>query len=998
MVSFSPKGRSLSPVIVFLFFFTLFSAPADGQTFDFISYGVEEGLSQSEARCAMQDSRGMLWVGTAGGGVCSFDGSRFHEYGQRDGLAGQMVFCMAEDSAGNLWFGTNTGVSRYDGKKFSMFDRTGPGLDETRAILPKKDVVWIGVPSGIFEHSADGKMKRVATLENLTSLCLDQDGITWAGAGHTLYRFGSNDKDPVALDLGAGVIHSLCSDQHGLIYIGLDNRLMIYNSSVGTFVENSLTEMLSGKDVSDISYDHNGMFWVATMNNLVIKYAAPGTITRYDKSNGLEAESVYHIAEDNTHHIWMATREQSLLKLRSEAFTYFGNVAGMGSTTVFRILEDHAGRMWIGSNQDGLYYYKDNRSVPVLNNGKPFSHPVALVEDARQQMWVGHLNGVACLVNDRPVKQLLPGERVRALLADSKGNLWIGTFGHGVYVYNGSTMTHYTAQQNDLPGEYVHAIYEDKKGNIWLGTNNGLSCYNGKNFTPFGIDDGLCNTYVGSITEDQYGNIWFHTDACIMRYDGKKFMSYTDANGLASNTFYLIAFDAEGRLWAGTNKGIDRVTLNKEGHVLSVKNFSRNEGFRGIECNSRAVCLSRDGCLWFGTVKGVIRYDPAREPSSHVQPPVHINSIRLFLEPTDWTKSGVAETGWYHLPAKLELDHSNNHLTFFYEAINLQNPQSTRYRFMLAGFDSTWQPVTSATEITYANLPPGQYVFRVMASDGEEVWNPEPAVSGLITIAPPPPPFWLQPWFIIFSIVAFGGVLYWIIEGRTRRIRRQKELLEQEVRERTAEISRQNEEKTLMLKEIHHRVKNNLQVISSLLNLQAEGIQDKRVLALFEDGRHRVNSMALIHEKMYQSKNLVNIDIRNYIDELVRSLIDAYDSNKNIHLHTEIEDHLFRIDTIVPLGLILNEIISNAMKYAFTEMEDGELRVSLRKTGPNRFMLEVGDNGKGIPATINFEDAESLGMQLILMLSDQINGKATLLRGTGTTYRIEFVEETKDRF
>src|SRR4051812_35749844 len=151
-----------------------------------------------------------------------------------------------------------------------------------------------------------------------------------------------------------------------------------------------------------------------------------------------------------------------------------------------------------------------------------------------------------------------------------------------------------------------------------------------------------------------------------------------------------------------------------------------------------------------------------------------------------------------------------------------------------------------------------------------------------------------------------------------------------------------------MLKEIHHRVKNNLQVISSLLNLQADGITDKRVLTLFEDCRHRVNSMALIHEKMYQSNTLVNIDIRSYIDELIRSLIDAYETDKPIHLHTDIEEHPFRIDTIVPLGLILNEIISNSMKYAFQDKTEGDLYISLHKKEGNHFVLEVSDNGKGL--------------------------------------------------
>lgn len=533
---------------------------------------------------------------------------------------------------------------------------------------------------------------------------------------------------------------------------------------------------------------------------------------------------------------------------------------------------------------------------------------------------------------------------------------------------------------------------------MWIGTGGGLCRTDGKTFRSYGAGDGLCNAYVGSLVEDPWGNIWFHTDECIMRFDGNVFTSYTDENGLASNTFYLLAFDNDSNLWVGTNKGIDRVKVDAAGKFHSVKNYSRNEGFRGIECNSRAVCVSKDGCLWFGTVKGVIKYNPSKEEKENIQPIVHLGAIRLFLETTDWGWTGVEEKGFYHLPDKLSLSYEQNHLTFLYQAVNLQNPQSTKYIFMLTGFDSTWQPVTTATEITYANLPPGNYTFHVKAANNGTGWNVPEAVSCPIIILPAPPPFYARWWFILFALALTGGSLYYISVGRNRRIVHQKELLEHEVHERTLEISKQNEEKTLMLKEIHHRVKNNLQVISSLLNLQAEGISDKHVLALFEDLRHRVNSMALIHEKMYQSKNLVNIDIGNYIDELIGSLIDAYDSNKAIHLKTDIEDHPFRIDTIVPLGLILNEIISNSLKYAFADKNEGNLFVSLHKKETNKFLLIVSDDGKGIPDGINFKTADSLGMQLINMLSGQINAKVELDNEKGTKYIIEFSENVKDRF
>ncbi len=980
----------------------------NAQKLDFVSYTVEEGLSQSEARSVYQDSRGYLWVGTAGGGVCKFDGNEFTEYSHKQGLEGTFINQIAEDSLGNMWFGTsNAGASRYDGKSFVRYDyKKGLGSNNVTAISCSKDRVYIGTSEGLYEFDVElEQLRRITSVRNITALHSTRAGDLFVGADTILYRYESGQLQIISFPNSSGQKHitTLGSDDAGLLYVGCDNGLMLYKHATKLWSDNAVTTALSLKKISHITRDHLGSIWIATLNNLVIRAETDGHMTMYNSSNGLVADNIYMIVEDDTRHIWMATKEQSLLKLRSEAFNYYDDIDGLGSTTVFRILEDHSGKMWVGSNDDGLYTYvpgeenSSGASHAVLNGGVPFKQPVALCEDSSKRIWVGHFNGATCLVNERPVKTILNGIRVRAFCADSKGNLWIGTWGSGLYKDDGKTLTNYTVKSGDLPQDYIHDIFEDSKGNIWLGTGAGLVKYDSYRFQTF-MNKDFCNSYIGAIREDRNGRIWFYTDLCVMRYDGATYTSFDQDDGLASNTVFLIEFDAEGRLWIGTNKGLDCVTLNDQSNITSVRNYGKNEGFRGIECNSRAVCLRRNEELWFGTVKGVISYNPANDQADIIEPNVHLTGIRLFLEKTDWTWSGGAQGGWFQLPSELTLEHDHNQLTFLYEGIHLQSPSSIHYKFMLAGFDSIWQPITSQTEFTYTNLPPGQYKFRVVASNGQNVWNVTPAESGLITILPPPVPFWATWWFVLLVIAAVGGILYYITVLRNRIVKKQREALEEEIRLRTQEISRQNEEKSLMLKEIHHRVKNNLQIISSLLNLHADTIQDQRVLSLFEDLRHRVNSMALIHEKMYQSKNLVNIDIAGYIDELIRTLIDAYDSNKSIRLKTDIGQIEFKIDTIVPLGLILSEIVSNSLKYAFGGRDDGEISISMKKIGTNMFSLEVGDNGSGVPEGIQFTTTESLGMMLIRMLTEQLNGNVTMNSEKGTHYKIVFKEEVKERF
>ncbi|HEY3361702.1 MAG TPA: PAS domain S-box protein [Methanosarcina sp.] len=199
-------------------------------------------------------------------------------------------------------------------------------------------------------------------------------------------------------------------------------------------------------------------------------------------------------------------------------------------------------------------------------------------------------------------------------------------------------------------------------------------------------------------------------------------------------------------------------------------------------------------------------------------------------------------------------------------------------------------------------------------------------------------------------------------------------------------------------KEIHHRIKNNLQVISSLLDLQAEKFRDKEVLEAFRESQSRVLSMSLIHEELYKGKGADTLDFSIYLQNLAENLFQTYSlSSKNIHLNTDLEENtFFDMDVAVPLGIIVNELVSNSLKHAFTEGEEGEIRVKLCREEINdemskfRFSLTVSDNGKGIPENLELENLESLGLQLVSTLVDQLNGKIELKRDLGTEFKILF--------
>jgi two-component sensor histidine kinase len=203
-------------------------------------------------------------------------------------------------------------------------------------------------------------------------------------------------------------------------------------------------------------------------------------------------------------------------------------------------------------------------------------------------------------------------------------------------------------------------------------------------------------------------------------------------------------------------------------------------------------------------------------------------------------------------------------------------------------------------------------------------------------------------------------------------------------------------EKEALLKEIHHRVKNNLQVISSVLRLQSDYIKDERVLALFKDSQNRIRSMALIHEKLHQSSNLLKINFEDYLRDLADNLLRSYAANvQAATLCTEAAGVWLNIDTAIPCGLIINELVSNALKHAFPALtSDNEISVEIVRSEDNQLTLTVRDNGIGFPPDLDFRNTDSLGLELVCVFTEQLEGTIKLDRtvGAGTTFTITFSE------
>lgn len=233
-----------------------------------------------------------------------------------------------------------------------------------------------------------------------------------------------------------------------------------------------------------------------------------------------------------------------------------------------------------------------------------------------------------------------------------------------------------------------------------------------------------------------------------------------------------------------------------------------------------------------------------------------------------------------------------------------------------------------------------------------------------------------------------------LVQERTAELTRTNLRLQAEIAERKSaeeQVKASLQEKEVLLKEIHHRVKNNLQVISSLLNLQSNYIEDRQILDVLEDSRHRIRSMALIHEKLYQSGNLARVDFGEYIRDLARYLFRAQSEHvRNIRLNTQTDMVYLNIDIAVPCGLVLNELITNSLKYAFPAGRSGEITVTCRADHEDQITLTVSDNGIGFPPDLDLQNTNSLGLNLVHLLTEQLGGTLRLDTCQGTDFTLAF--------
>jgi len=829
------KNHTLNAALLLqclLFFVSTLSA----QTTSFIYYGVEQGLSQSQVQDLAQDDDGNLWIATLSG-LTKYNGREFKTFSRKDSLAEDWVTAMCKDKNGNIWLGHWAGgVSVYNNKTKKIENLN---LEEytrfktvTAIVQDASQRFWLSTEgSGIFVYDPTNKKmislnkKDGLSSDNVYDICLDQKGNIWIATdiGITIYDTKANLTSSTSysiLNTGNGLhsnrITTLALVNYNEIWVGsADAGVMTlivkddFNVSLPTKTIEGLGNRINtqnglGADfINAIFEDKTHNIWIGTTGGGATKVTpfpsqertdaiSKAIVYNYNTKQGLNYFNVNTIFQDREGAIWIGT-DIGLNQYRGERFQIYDEGDDIVNNLVWTTLCDKEGNIWLGTN-DGIskisFTYsavnkKENHSIKNYSTKDGLSSNVILssFEDKDGNLWFGTGFGGVCKFNKSTnrfesysTSDGLAGDMVYAISDDNKGNLWFGTK-EGACKFDpiAKTFRNYSIADG-LGGNNVYRIFKDSKGNLWFGALGGsLSMFDGSSFKSFDEEDGMRHRFILCINEDKNHNLWFGAyGGGLYKYDGKVFTNFTVKEGLTTDSPYSIICDNQNHIWIGSSRGIDRF----DEKTVSFVHYGKAEGFLGVETNPNAVCIDAEGNLWYGSIMGAVRYSPKEDKPNTAEPKTFITGLKLFMKD-------------FEFPDDAHFKYNENHLTFDFVGVSLNNPEKVKYQYKLEGFDKDWLPgFTTANEAVYTNLPPGTYTFLVRAFNNDGTGNIR-ATEYKFFISPP---FWQTAVFyvLVFLFAIFG--LYVFDKMRTQKLKNAKRILEDKVEERTEELAIKNAE------------------------------------------------------------------------------------------------------------------------------------------------------------------------------------------------------------
>jgi ligand-binding sensor domain-containing protein/signal transduction histidine kinase len=962
----------------------------DGYTFKTYYQDLKSpySLNHNRIRSIYEDRRGVLWIGTMGGGLNKFipEQGKFIHYtadpNDPDSLSDNTVLSIYEDRSGNFWIGTYDGLNKFDREKetFTHYRPESSGSNDSQLVRGN----WI---MSIFE---------------------DSRGQLWIGTRRGLNRF-----DPVKGEftryqtapnapnhLNNNKITSICEDRSGMLWIGTFGGVNIFDPGEKKFILNenkpANPNAVFHDRVESIFKDGSGSLWIGTINGLFNFDPKRDKLESFqhhpDNHQSLRGILVLSIYEDQSRVMWIGTYS-GLYKFdnKKKKFTHYrppGNNLD-GSNNIVSIYEDRMERLWLGIYKGGLTMFnrKNGTSSNYSNNpddpGSISDNTVySMLESSPGEFWVGTANGLNKF--DFPTKKFyrympdpndphsLSNGCVGSLCEDKSGILWIGTQ-DGLNKFNkksGSFIVYKSqpGNPNSLSNNVIMAIYEDQPGVFWIATyGGGLNRFDtaANQFTRYQHDpddpQSLSNNKIYPIHMDRSGILWIGTNSGgLNRFDKKtgKFMHYTREDGLPNNVIFGILEDSLGNLWLSTNRGISKFNP-KTG---SFRNYTIDDGLQGYEFLPHAYFKNKRGEMFFGGSNGFNAFYPENVKNNPYIPRVVITS---FLKLNKEVRPGkpLAEI------KELKLSHKDYLFSFKFAALEYTAPERNKYAYKLEGLNDDWIQLNNKHDITFTGLSPGDYVFRVIGSNCDGVWNEEGA-SIAITIRPP---IWMTGWFRALAVVLLFVILAFLYRIRTNSLRQklEKERLKRELKLKadfTAMLVHDLRSPLTavmgyseMLREYPRKIdiSKTGKMIARTCEKMLILINDMLDISKFEAGKMTMNR-----------KNTALFDIVTDIIEIMSPLVERKAINLVCEQDKAVKEETLFIDP-ERIGQVIANILSNAVKFT---PEKGNIIIKLSRgdnNGSHFQELSVTDDGPGIPA------------QTRKHLFDKYAQIKTTLKGTG---------------
>jgi signal transduction histidine kinase/ligand-binding sensor domain-containing protein/DNA-binding response OmpR family regulator len=793
------------------------------------NWQAERGLTQISVRVLRQTRNGYIWLGTKRG-LVRFDGNRFVAFNKENtrGLADNFIKALMEDRSGTLWIGTSTGGLSYL-------------KDET-----------------FFTYSSE----RYSDLKEITALFEDHDGGLWIGTlnnGLTLLKNGLFHTFTTKDGLPVNRIHTIQEDNNGRLFIGTSVGLSVRTES-GIFENFPDKSTPLYKHIFTMFKSTKGKLWMGCddgiyflKNHRLIPYPIPGERSHH---------KVMSLYEDQEENLWIGLDGEGLARIRNNNFEIYKPGDGLACGFIYSILEDMEGSIWFGSLSGGLHRLSD-RTITTYTTKEGLSHDIStrLFEDKNGNIWIGTQGGGLNLLKDKDTivefikwKGLL-SDYVYSVTEDANGTIWAGTAKGLNRIKNGIVSTFPLPPPEANRPQLVYDLIEDKdgglwimtlsnvyrykdgnlseqvnikttqkpfssicigpNGNTWIGTyGSGLIRINDGDLTIFTTRNGLAHNEIECLYTSDEKKLYIGTRGGLSRFQKGKFINVNTNNGLVDNYIRAILQDDNGHLWLGSRIGISRIDKEDlakytrgETNRISPVTFDETDGLKSARCNRNGI-KTRDGKLWFSTTKGVAVIDPDNIKKYRLPPPVRIEEVRV-----DGEKIPINPNN-----KPIEIPPRAKRVEFFYTGISFLKPGKIRFKLKLKGYESRWHDAGYTRSTVYTRLSPGNYTFKVIASNSDGIWNYDGDSFKFIML----PSFYQTTMFYILAILTAVVLIFSLYRYRLKQLRTKERELTTLVELRTADLKVRNME----LETAHQNIQNTKELIEAK-NLQLEEQSEK---------------------------------------------------------------------------------------------------------------------------------------------------------------------------